>query len=486
MTAVTETAPVPVDGTHEPGSDRLTTRLRLILAVVLIADILDLMDSTITNIAAPSIVGEIGGGESLIKWLGASYALAMGVLLVVGGRLGDRYGKRRIFLVGIAGFTAASAACGLAVDPAMLIAGRLVQGGFGALLIPQGIGILLATFSRQQLPRAFVAFGPVMGASAIAGPILAGFLIDADIAGLSWRPTFLINIILGTVGFLAAVKLLPPDEPPVSDVTIDAPGAALLGTSMFGLISGLIDGSTSGWTARPVLALIAGTVLFVGFAARQRLAASPLILPSLLANRGFTAGLLLGLAFFATVNGLAYVISLYFQTALGLAPTGAALGLAPLAGGIIVAALISRPLIGRLGRRLVVIGLGITVAGAIGLWATVLNQGLDISVWALAPSVLVLGVGMGICFSSIYDVAVGDVAPDEAGSASGALSAVQQLAAAIGSAAITTIYFGQRAHYGAVHAMTVSVAVAGAVALLCLGLVWLLPRSAPPEPAGEH
>src|SRR5450432_2817233 len=127
--------------TTEAGPARLTGRLRAILAVVLIADVLDLMDSTITNIAAPSIVREIGGGESMIKWLGASYALAMGVLLVVGGRLGDRYGQRRMYLTGIAGFVAASLLCGLAADPPMLIAGRLVQGGFGALLIPQGMGI---------------------------------------------------------------------------------------------------------------------------------------------------------------------------------------------------------------------------------------------------------------------------------------------------------------------------------------------------------
>jgi len=224
----------------------------------------------------------------------------------------------------------------------------------------------------------------------------------------------------------------------------------------------------------------------VGFGVRQRLAANPLILPSLLTNRGFSAGMLLGLAFFATVNGLAYVVSLFFQTALGLTPTGAALGLAPLAGGIIVAALISRPLIGTLGRRLVVMGLSITVVGAAGLWATVLAQGVAVGVWALAPSILVLGFGMGICFSSIFDIAIGDVAPEEAGSASGALSAVQQLAAAIGSAVVTTIYFSQQSNQGAAHAMTVSVAVVGAIALLCLGLVWLLPKSAPPEPAGGH
>lgn len=198
-----------------PAADpsRLTTRLRLILAVVLLADILDLMDSTITNIAAPTIIRDISGGESLIKWLGASYALAMGVLLVLGGRLGDRFGKRRMFLIGIAGFTLASLWCGLAINPVMLIAGRLVQGGFGALLIPQGIGTLIDTFSREQQPRAFSAFGPALGASAVLGPIVAGFLISADIAGLTWRPIFLINIVLGTVGFIAALRLLPHDGP---------------------------------------------------------------------------------------------------------------------------------------------------------------------------------------------------------------------------------------------------------------------------------
>ena len=459
---------------------RLTTPLRLILAIVLLADVLDLMDSTITNIATPTIVRDIGGGESLIKWLGAGYALAMGVLLVVGGRLGDRYGKRRMFLIGIAGFTVASLWCGLSADPAMLIAGRLVQGGFGALLIPQGIGILLGTFSREQLPRVFSAFGPVMGASAVLGPIVAGFIISADIAGLTWRPIFLINIVLGTAGFIAALRLLPHDGP-ASAVPIDGLGSGLLGASMLALIYGLIEGSTAGWTAVPVLCLAAGAALLAGFGVRQRLTADPLILPSLLANRGFTAGLLVGLAFFAAVNGLAYVISLFFQTALGLTPSVAAIALSPLMAGIIISSIVGRPLVAKLGRVLVVIGLGITLAGAAGLWATVLAEGTAVSVWALAPSILVLGTGMGACFSSIYDVAIGDVAPAEAGSASGALSAVQQLAAAIGSAVVTTVYFSQRTQHGAGHAMTVSVAVVGAIAVLCLGLVRLLPRSAPEE-----
>lgn len=474
---MTSTSTAPPAAAGDPA--KLTPRLLLILAVVLVADVLDLMDSTISNIAAPTIVREIGGGESLVKWLGASYTLAMGVLLVVGGRLGDRYGIRRLFLTGIIGFTAASLVCGFAVNPTMLIAGRLVQGGFGALLIPQGIGMLIATFSREQMTKAVSAFGPVLGGSAVLGPILAGFIIAANVGGLTWRPMFLINIVLGGIGLVVALKVLPPDGVG-SDIPIDGLGAGLLGGTMFGLLSGLIQGSTAGWTALPILSIVGGALLFIGFALRQRTARNPLILPSLLKNRGFTSGLLLGLAFFAAVNGLAYVASLFFQSGLGLTPSAAAIGLAPMMLGIIVASFVGRPLIPKLGRRLVVIGLSVTLLGAVGLWATVLAYGTHVSVWALAPSLLVLGLGMGTCFSSIYDVAIGDVDPHEAGSASGSLSAVQQLASGIGSAVVTTVYFSQQAQHGTAQAMTVSVAVVAGIAALCLGLVWLLPKSATP------
>jgi EmrB/QacA subfamily drug resistance transporter len=476
------TTQIAADVEPDEGTDpsRLTRRLRIILAIVILADVLDLMDTSITNIAAPTIVRNIGGGESLIKWLGASYALAMGVLLVVGGRLGDRYGKRRIFLIGIVGFVAASLLCGLSVSPTMLIGSRLAQGAFGALLIPQGISILTATFSRAQLPRAFSVFAPVMGISAVLGPIVAGFIIEANLGGLTWRPIFLINVVLGTAGFVAAVRYLPHDGAD-SDVVIDGLGAGLLGASMLGMIYGLIEGSTAGWTLVPILALVAGAALFGGFCLRQVTEANPLIIPSLLKNRGFTAGLLLGFAYFAAVSGFAYVVSLFFQTALGFTPGHAALGLSPVMFGIIGASIAFRPLVEVWGRRLVVFGLALTLAGAVGLWLTVHLQGIAVSAWTLAPSLLVVGIGMGACFASIYDVALGNLAPSEGGSASGSLSAVQQLAAAVGSAVVTTVYFGQRLAGGPVHAMTVSIAVVAGIASLCLGLVWLLPRSAPPD-----
>src|SRR6202453_561657 len=166
----TDEVPGAADPLVVPGDPtRLGRRLRAVLAVVIIADILDLMDTTITNIAAPTIVRNIGGGESLIKWLGTSYALTLGVLLVVGGRLGDRYGQRRVFLIGIAGFTLASLGCGLSLDPTMLIACRLVQGGFGALLLPQGLSIMVASLSREQMPTVFSVFGPVMAGGALPG-----------------------------------------------------------------------------------------------------------------------------------------------------------------------------------------------------------------------------------------------------------------------------------------------------------------------------
>ncbi len=459
---------------------RLTARLRAVVAVVILADVLDLMDSTITNIGAPTIVRDLGGGESLIKWLGASYSLALGVLLVVGGRLGDKYGKRRIFLIGIAGFTLSSLACGLAADPVMLISARLVQGSFGALLIPQGISILITALSREQLPTVFSVFGPALGASAVLGPIVAGFIISADIAGLTWRPMFLINIVLGSIGFIAAIRVLPHDQPE-GNQEIDGVGAGLLGLSMLGLIYGLIEGSTSGWTAIPVMSLIVGAGAFGLFCVRQRTAENPLIIPSLLTNRGFTSGLLLGLIYFAAVNGFAYVLSLFFQLQLHLTSLQASFGLSPLMVGIIVASLFARPLIPKLGRKLVVAGLAMSLAGAVGIYVTVLAVGGQVNAFWTVPSVFVLGVGMGTSIASIYDVAIGDVAPEEAGSASGSLSAVQQLAAAIGSAVVTTVYFSQAAAHGGIHAVTVSVVVAGAIIAICLGVVWLLPKAAPDE-----
>ncbi|MEU0783662.1 MFS transporter [Streptomyces sp. NPDC006173] len=449
-----------------------------ILGVVLAADVLDLLDGTITNIAAPTITHDLGGGTALVQWLGASYALALGVLLVLGGRLGDKYGRRRLFLTGLAGFTAASVACGLAPTPGTLIAARLVQGAFGALVIPQGFGILGATWPRDQIGKAYSLFGPVMGLSAVGGPILAGLLIDADLAGLGWRPMFLINLVLGGAALLAAARLLPHDTGDRT-TTVDVPGSALLGATMLALLTGLIQGSAHGWTALPVLALVAGLALFAAFCHRQRTAPSPLIRPSLLHNRGFTSGLILGVVFFAAVAGLLYVVSLFLQQGLNRSPAGAAVALMPLSAGIVIASIACYGLIARLGRRLVLIGFLVTLAGTLHLLALVHASGTGTGSWALVPPLFVIGLGMGACFGSLYDVTIGDIAPAEAGSAGGSLGAVQQLANALGAAAVTSVYFHSGG--GEAHATTVSLTVVAAIALLCCPLVRLLPLKAPED-----
>ena len=451
-----------------------------ILAVVIVADVLDLLDATVTNIAAPTIARELGGGALLVKWLGSSYALSLGVLLVLGGRLGDRFGQRRLFLIGIAGFTLASLACGLAAGPAMLVAARLCQGAFGALLIPQGMAIMTRHFPREMFATAFSVFGPALGLAMVGGPVLAGFLIDANVAGTGWRAVFLINIVLGGTGFVAALRVLPRDAGDPG-VVLDGLGAGLLAVTMFGLLFGLIEGSSRGWTVLPFACLVAGALGFVGFCLRQRSAADPLIRPSLLADRGFTSGLAMGFGFFAAVAGVNYVISLFLQLGLGLRPAHAALALIPLVLGIVAASVVAMGLIARLGRTLIFCGLLVTFAGTAWLFELVLLKGLDAQPWMLAPALFVTGFGMGTCFGTLFDVTLGDVAADEAGSASGALSAVQQLASAIGAAVMTTVYFNVLGHSGQARAVEVSLVVVGVVTLLCCGLVRLLPRNARDE-----
>ncbi len=450
-----------------------------VLAVILAAEVLDLIDATITNLAAPTITADLNGGPSLVQWLGASYALALGVLLVVGGRLGDKYGRRRVFLTGLAGFTAASVACGLAAGPAMLIVARLVQGAFGALLIPQGFGILGTVFPRDQIGKAFSAFGPVLGLSAVGGPILAATLIDTDPFGLGWRSMFLINIVLGGAALIAAHRLLPHDAGDRGTV-IDTTGAMLLAGAMASLLYGLIDGSAHNWRPADWAALGAAVMFFAAFARRQASAENPLIRPSLFRNRGFVSGLLLGIAFFAAVAGLLYVISLFLQGGLGYSPLRTALtGSAPMAAGIVIASIACYQLIGRLGRTLILIGLLITLAGTLGLWTAVHTSGTATGPAVIVPAAVVIGLGMGTCFGTVYDITLGDVTPAEAGSGSGSLTAVQQLANALGAAAVTTVYLHTPARPA--HAMTTSLLTVAGVTLICCCLVRLLPRTAQPQ-----
>jgi len=469
----------------EPGLVTVRRSSRLmwaILALVLLADALDVIDATVTNIAAPTIAGQLHGGVTLIKWLGPAYMLAMGVLLVVGGRLGDKFGQRRLFLIGLGGFTLASAVAGFSPDPALLIAARVAQGAFGALLIPQGVAIMTKAFDHQMLAKAFGLFGPVLGLSSVGGPVLAGFIISADLFGLSWRPIFLANVILGVVGLVMAARILPRDDDGDRSAVVDGWGSGLLAVTMFGLLYGLIEGSTNGWSAVPVASITVGVLFFAAFAYRQRTATHPLITPSLLKNRGFTSGLLVCLVAVAAGTGLLFVLSLFLQEGLHVSPGDTSLGLVPLTLGLVAAGFAAMGgLVAKLGRRLVFIGLAVDLVGCGWVLALVEDSGTNVSLWALAPAFFVIGAGIGLSFATIPVVALGDAKPDEAGSASGSFSSIQQLASAIGSAAVTSIFF-QAATPGLAHAMKVSLIVILAVTALSLPVVALMPRTAPSEP----
>lgn len=461
-------------------SPTLTTKgVWLTLIVVLLADAMDLVDSTITNIAAPSIVADLGADETLIKWLGAAYALALGSLLVLGGKVGDKFGQRGTFLIGMSGFVAASALAGLSPTPELLVAARVGQGLFGAFLIPQGMAIMTATFPKPMLQKAFSVFAPMLGVFAVAGPILGGLLIDANLFGLQWRPVFLINLVLGGIALAMAVKYLP-HVPARPATRIDVWGSVLLVVSLFAILFGLIEGSSGGWSTLALVAIAVGVVVFVGFVWRQARTSEPLLARSLLANRGFTAGLIVGLLVFAAFSGLMYVISLFFQFSLGYTPTQTSLSLIPLTIGIMGGSGIAAGLIVKLARRLVVLGLVAVLVGIGLMLLFVTIAGTGVAWWQLAASTLFMGIGAGICFSSVFNTALGDVDAHDAGSASGSLSAVQQVANGIGSALVTSIFLTllPTGDVGAVSTTLVALLVVVAV---CLLAVPLLPRTAVAE-----
>jgi EmrB/QacA subfamily drug resistance transporter len=447
----------------------------LVFAAVLAADVMDLLSTTITNLAAPSIVRDLHAPETLAPWLGSAYALALGSMLVLGARLGDKYGTRRVFLLGLGGFTLASLTCAVSVSPVMIVAARGIQGGFGALLIPQGFSLLMRAFPREELGRVFGLFGPLMAVSSISGPVLAGFLLWLNPFCLDWRAVFLVNVAVGAALYPFSAKVLPRGAGDRS-VRLDPVAALLLAAGLLGVLGGLIRSGEGSWDWLSGGAIVAGLVIMSLFVLRQRRSPVPLLTLSLFRVRGFVAGLVVGSVFFAAVSGLLYATSLYLQFGHGLAPLPTAALMAPASAGIIAASFSTRGLIERLGRRLVAAGLTVMGAGAGGYLAVLwLAPG---AVWAVALPLLACGLGMGCCFGSVFAVALGDVRPEQAGSASGTLNAVQQIANAVGAALISTAYLSVAATGSARQAVMASLVIVLAITALSLLALPLLPRQA--------
>ena len=301
----------------------------IVLAVVMAANMMDLMDATIVNVAGPSIQSALGGSDSALQWLSAGYTLAFAVFLITGARLGDMFGRRRLFLIGSAGFTLMSAACALAPSTTVLIAFRMAQGAFGALLIPQGFGIIKEVFAEDEMGKVFGAFGPVMGLSMLAAPILAGVLVGVHLFD-GWRLVFLINVPVGIVTFAVALRTLPRTIAHPG-IKLDKVGMALIGIALTAIVYPLIEGREAGWPAWTFVSLASGAAVLAAFLLWERHSrGDALIEPSLLSNRTYVSGILVALATFGAFGGLLLCVSLFTQLGEGFSAIHAGLTLIPM------------------------------------------------------------------------------------------------------------------------------------------------------------
>jgi EmrB/QacA subfamily drug resistance transporter len=434
-------AAVPQSG----AGTRLPYRLRwVVAAVVLAANMMDLLDATIVNVAAPSVHRDLGGGPSTIQWLSAGYTLAFAVLLIAGARLGDILGRRRLFLAGSAGFTLFSAACAVAPTIGVLIAFRVLQGAFGALMIPQGFGLMKEVFDGPELGKALGLFGPATGLAMLAAPILAGALVGANLWGSGWRLVFLINVPIGALALALAIRSLPRGATHPG-VKLDFGGVGLVGLALVAIIYPLIQGQTDGWPVWCFAMLAAGAGLLVAFLVNERRSHNPLIEPTLLTNRTYLSGIAVALALFGAFGGLLLCVSLFGQLGEGWSPIHAALTLSPMVVGLILGMVGSAALVKRLGRHLLHIGILLIAAGTVGL-ALVLTGARSASSWDLIPGLFFIGAGVGASIGQLFQFILSSVTMNEVGSASGVLEAAQQLSTALGVAVLGTIFFATFGH----------------------------------------
>jgi EmrB/QacA subfamily drug resistance transporter len=451
-----------------------------VLALVLAAECMDLLDGSIVNVAAPAIRTELHASTAALQWIISGYALAFAMGLITGARLGDRYGRKRLFVIGSAGFAAASLAAALAVNPAMLIGCRLIQGAAAALLIPQGLGIIREVFAPAELGRAFAVFGPVIGLSAVLGPIIGGALVSLDAFGTGWRLIFLVNPPLAVAAAIGAARIMPESRAPRAPRP-DGLGAVLGAAAMGLLVYPLIQGREAGWPAWTYL-MMAASVLAAGLLAawsrRQgRRGRGTLIETSVFRHRGYSAGLVCVLVFFAGMAGTLLTLTVFLQFGAHFSAVHAGLTLAPFAVGSAAGAVLAAAVVvPRLGRGALQVAAVLIAGGAWWLRDVIVTHGLATSSAELIPAQLVLGAGIGMLISPLFGFILASVSDHEVGSASGVLNAGQQLASAIGVAAVGTIFFSTLSRHGFTAAIGQSLEIQLGIAAALFVLALALPR----------
>jgi EmrB/QacA subfamily drug resistance transporter len=458
------------------------TQAWLVLAVVFIADVMDVVDSTVANIAGPAIRADLGGSATTLQWVLSAYTAAFALGLVASGRLGDLVGRRRLLLVGMAGFTLASLACGLAPGVPFLVVARVLQGLFGSVMIPQGFALVKVVFPPDRLRRALIPFGPVMGLATVAGPILAGWLLHLDLFGSQWRPIFLLNVPIGVIAWCLGWRVLPHASGEDKTARLDLGGVALLTAASGLLIIPLVEGRDYGWPLWTYLMMAGSILAFALFVRSERRSPHPVITPSLFRKRSFVVGLAIVAGFFAALAGFQLSLNLLLQlglhwtalhTALTLIPwaVGSAVGVG-LAGGVLAA---------KIGRATLRLGLGLAVIGLAVLGWSLAGHHAATTSATLAPGLAIVGLGTGLVFVPIFDFVLGDATVEEVGTGSGMLNAAQQFSTAIGVAALGTTFFARVGHGGTTSYLAAGelvTAVTAALFMITLLLVGLLPEHA--------
>src|SRR3954452_22644288 len=289
-------------------------------AVVLAASVMDLLDSTIAQTAAPAIRRELGGSYATLEWTTAAYTLAMATCLLLGGRLGDLFGRRRVLLAGMGAFVVTSMLCALAPSPLALVLGRGVQGAAAAVMVPQCFGLIRELFGDEGQQRAFSIFGPFMGLAAVAGPLIGGGIVDLDLLGTGWRAIFLVNVPFGLASIAIGRRALPRTPPVAAGGRVGVFGVLLAMAGGFALVYPLVQGRELGWPAWCVALPAVGAVLLGAFWRVQARGATALVEPSVLRRRPYVSGLALVVCFIGAMGGMILALNVMFQNGLGFSP----------------------------------------------------------------------------------------------------------------------------------------------------------------------
>jgi EmrB/QacA subfamily drug resistance transporter len=432
------------------------------------------LDFFIVNVALPSIQARLQATSSQIEWVVAGYALTSAVFLLTSGRLGDRYGRRRVFTSGLALFTLSSAVCGLAQTPEVLIVARLVQGCAGALLMPNVLSLIGVIYDGADRTKALAWYGLSMGLAAVSGQLIGGLLVGA---GLGWRSCFLINVPIGGLALTFAPRVIPESKGPRTG-RLDLLGAALVTVALVALVLPLLEGRQHGWPLWTWLSLAAAPGILVMFWLYERRLArrggTPLVNPELFRTPGVRSGLVVQLVFWSGQASFFLVLSLYLQLGRGLSALQSGLVFTILALAYLVASMRAPALTERYGRRVLAIGAGTLAVGHVLLLLAVADVGVGGSVALLVPGLVLVGAGMGLGITPLATIIMAGMTAEHAGATSGVLATVQNVGNALGVAVIGVVFFGA-VHGGFAHAFELGVGVLAAILIAVVALTRLLP-----------